>query len=468
MKLYSTNNKNYIVSFKEAVLEGMAPDGGLFMPLSLPKFTPKFLSGLVGLGFTELSFQIAKELFADEINSGEIPINKLEEIVYTSLNFDAPLVEINDNLSILELFHGPTLAFKDFGARFLAAMISYFQEKNLGKKERRIILVATSGDTGSAVANAFHNAPGIEVILLYPSGKVSRIQEQQLTTLGGNITALEVDGTFDDCQRMVKEAFASTAKSSGNHSDNYQSKICLSSANSINIARLLPQSFYYFYAYTQLIARNELFDIYKYPNAKSIIFSVPSGNFGNLTAGLFAKEMGLPVEKFIAAVNSNDVFPQYLRRGFYEHKPSVLTISNAMDVGNPSNFARIEALYGNAENIGKIIYSQSYSDNQTIEAIREVYTQTGYLIDPHGAVGYLALKDYHNRKFIPDKSKQNSCHSIILETAYPAKFANTVKLASSVDVKIPERLAKYLELNKKSSKISSQKEFSLTLNRLLT
>lgn len=457
MKLFSTNNKNYKVGFREAVLQGLAPDGGLFMPESLPRFSPSFINSLSGLSFSELSFLLAREILADEVLSGEIPERDLERIVCTALNFDAPLVQLDNNTSVLELFHGPTLAFKDFGARFLAGIISHY------RLEKTVVLVATSGDTGSAVANGFHNVPGVDVIILYPSGKVSHIQEQQLTTLGGNVTALEVNGTFDDCQRMVKEAFADAS---------LRKRFNLSSANSINIARLLPQSFYYFYAATRPT-----------DGGRPLVFSVPSGNFGNLTAGLFAMQMGLPVHRFIAAVNSNDIFPNYLQTGKFEPKPSIPTLSNAMDVGNPSNFARIQALFGNAGAAGKIIFSRSYSDPQTLEAIREIHTRHNYLMDPHGAVAYLALQDYlqstspDSDSHTPDSdshtpannmssttdisraaglnhaARHNNFNSIVLETAHPAKFAETVEQATGAKVTIPKTLAHCLQLKKQSTKI---------------
>jgi threonine synthase len=475
MILYSTNNVNNKVSFREAVLQGLASDGGLFMPQSLPHFSPAFIKKLRGLNFSELSFRLAREILADEISSGEIPERDLERIVYNALNFDAPLKDIGNNTYVLELFHGPTLAFKDFGARFLAGIISHFG------LERTVVLVATSGDTGSAVANGFHNVPGVDVVILYPSGKVSKIQEQQLTTLGGNVTALEVNGTFDDCQRMVKEAFADTS---------LRKRLNLSSANSINIARLLPQSFYYFYAAAQLATRDSQLSGGPSNRAdeRPLIFSVPSGNFGNLTAGLFAMQMGLPVHRFIAAVNSNDIFPNYLQTGKFEPKPSIPTLSNAMDVGNPSNFARIQALFGNAAAAEKVIFSHSYSDQQTLDAIREIYTQHSYLMDPHGAVGYLALQEYLHQQGSSHKAdcstqtsrlhqtsgsyelggsyqpsglnQSKGFNSIILETAHPAKFAETVKRATGIEVKIPDSLARCLKLKKISKKMHLSEFFA--------
>lgn len=422
MKLYSTNNKNNTASFKEAVIMGIAKDGGLFMPAEFPVLSNEFFKYIGNKSFQEISF-----IVADNLIDGEIPEKDLQQIIEDAINFTAPIEKINDNTYVLELFHGPTLAFKDFGARFMAKTLSYFH-KNENKEVT--ILVATSGDTGSAVANGFLNVEGIKVVLLYPSGKVSQIQEQQLTTLGSNITALEIDGVFDDCQRLVKQAFADK---------DLNSKMNLSSANSINIARLIPQSFYYFNAYAQL-------------NDKSlpVVFSVPSGNFGNLTGGLFAYKMGLPVHRYIAATNSNDVFPEYLRTGVYTAKPSVKTISNAMDVGNPSNFARISDLFdNNCVEVKKVIFSQPYNDDQTKNAIKEVKTKLGYLLDPHGAVGYLALADYL-------KENRGAYSSIILETAHPAKFADILEEVLSQKVELPEKLQACMSKKKKSIKLSKE------------
>ena len=362
MKFKSTNNKSEIVSFRSAVLQGIANDGGLFLPIEFKKLDEDLIKNIASYSFQETSLEIAK-LFS----GNDIPEADLKNIVYDAINFPAPLAKLNDELSVLELFHGPTFAFKDFGARFLAKTSEYFL-KNENKKTT--ILVATSGDTGSAVANGFYGLDNIDVVLLYPSGKVSNIQEKQLTTLDKNITAVEVEGTFDDCQRFVKQAFADEA---------LKKKMTLSSANSINIARLIPQSFYYFSAYAQIQDKS-----------KPVIFSVPSGNFGNLTAGLFAKNIGLPVAKFIAAVNANDVFPKYLDSGEFTAKPSVKTLSNAMDVGNPSNLARINSLFkNNVNSIRDVIFSKSFSDKQTLEKIESVYKKHNYIIDPHGAVGTL-------------------------------------------------------------------------------
>ena len=423
MKLYSTNNKNISISFKEAVIKGIADDGGLFMPFNLPKLGKDFFNKLENLEFNELAFEISKHLLGDEI-----PAEDLEKIINSAMNFDSPLVSLDANLGILELFHGPTLAFKDFGARFMANMMSYVNRES---KKEITILVATSGDTGSAVANGFYKVDGIKVVLLYPSNKVSKIQEQQLTTLGHNVTALEVEGTFDDCQRLVKQAFPDK---------DLAGKMMLSSANSINIGRLLPQSFYYFRAYAQTKDKS-----------LPLIISVPSGNFGNLTAGLFAKEMGLPVKKYIAATNTNDVFPKYLETGKYEAKPSIKTLSNAMDVGNPSNFARIQALYENDYAVIKEnIYGESFSDEETREAIREVHDKFGYMIDPHGAVGYLALQRYLG------KNKIEKYNGVILETAHPAKFADVVSGIINKEIELPDRLAGCMKKEKHSVKISSE------------
>lgn len=414
MQLYSTNNKNVTATLKEAVIQGLSPDGGLFIPTEIPKLPEDFFSK--ELSFQERSFEVAKTLTQDSI-----PGDDLKKIINDSINFDAPVVNIHDNISALELFHGPTLAFKDFGARFMARLMQYFLEPG----EKITILVATSGDTGSAVAQGFLNVPGINVVLLYPSGKVSHIQEQQLTTIGQNVTALEVEGTFDDCQQMVKTAF---------NNEELKKHIKLSSANSINIARLIPQTFYYFHAYAQV--------------KEAPVFSVPSGNFGNLTAGLIAKKMGLPVKKFVAATNANNTFPKYLETGTYTQKTSIQTISNAMDVGNPSNFARIKALYSNnLEEMKQDIWSSSYSDEATRRTISEVSSRYGYILDPHGAVAYLGLTEY--------LAKDKETPGIFLETAHPSKFKDIVEPMAKVPIEIPERLAECLSKAKQSIKIAA-------------
>jgi len=421
LKYRSTRNKKHIVSFKEAVLQGIAPDGGLYMPVKIPKLPSDFFQQIEKIDFQELAFCAAR-LFIDE----ELPEKILWEIIQDAYNFDAPLIKISENLNILELFHGPTLAFKDFGARFMARTISYF---NRNSDNQVTILVATSGDTGSAVANGFLNQPGVEVVLLYPSGMVSEIQEKQLTTLKGNVTALEVEGTFDDCQRLVKTAFLDKE---------LKERKKFSSANSINIARLIPQSFYYLFAYAQLEIKDS-----------PIIISVPSGNLGNLTAGLFAREMGMPVFKFIAALNINDVFLKYLKTGIFKSQAAIPTISNAMDVGNPSNFARILDLYlEDYQTVKKVIYGASFTDEQTREAIKEVFDRYQYIIDPHGAVGYLALKQY-----LAEKSMKHF-QGIVLETAHPAKFSQSVEEVISQKVETPPVLAQCLRKEKRTIKIS--------------
>lgn len=431
MKYFSTRNKNKFFSFKEAVLNGLAEDGGLFMPESIPTFSKSFLENLKSFSLQEIGFETAKNFIGDEITE-----NNLREIIQSSLTFPAPVINLESNMNILELFHGPTLAFKDFGAQFMARTMEYLVKDN---NRELTILVATSGDTGSAVANGFYGVEGIQVYLLYPSGKVSHIQEMQLTTLGKNITALEIKGTFDDCQNLVKNAFVD---------EELKSKLNLSSANSINITRLIPQIFYYINGIKQL---ND--------NSK-IIYSVPSGNLGNLTAGLFAKKMGLPIDFFIAATNSNDVFTNYLTTGVFEPRSSVQTYSNAMDVGNPSNLERMKLLYDN--DLGKMrseIISFSFNDADTIDGIKEVFDLYKYIIDPHGAVGYLALK-----RFLSGYNK-NDYNAIVVETAHPAKFKDVVESTINTKIEMPVRLAECLSKEKHSiildSKFESFKDFLL-------
>ena len=426
MKLYSTNNYENKVSLKEAIFKSLPEDKGLFMPEEIPQLSKDFIKTLSSYSFTEIAFEITKTLF-----QGTIPENDLKVLLNKAISFPAPIVSLTDHLHVLELFHGPSLAFKDFGARFMSQLMSYFNKE---EDKRLVILVATSGDTGGAVAAGFHKTPGIEVVILYPKGKVSLLQEKQLTTLGHNISALEIDGTFDDCQALVKQAFLDKDLSK---------KLRLSSANSINIARLIPQSFYYFEAFKQL---ND-------PNA-SVVFSIPSGNFGNLTAGLLAKKMGLPVHKFIAATNNNDVVPSYLNSGVFQPKPSVSTISNAMDVGNPSNFVRMVDLYlkeGITENkashtcdtLKKDIVGYTFNDHVTRKAIKDVYERYNYIIEPHGAIGYLALQSYLKNN--PEH------HGIILETAHPSKFISEVENILERKINIPERLACLADKEKKST-----------------
>jgi len=421
LKFYSTQNKKNIVTLKEAILQGIADDGGLFMPTEIPRQPQSFFRDIRKCTFAEIANRIANSFFHDDIPSRDI-----ESIVFNAFDFESPLVPLNHRLSVLELFHGPTLAFKDFGARFMARILSYLMQYD---NSEITILVATSGDTGSAVANGFHNQSGIDVILLYPSGMVSEVQEKQLTTLAGNITALEVDGTFDDCQRLVKSAFLD---------QDIKRHRRFSSANSINIARLIPQSFYYFAAYSQLENHDT-----------PLIVSVPAGNLGNLTAGLIAKEMGLPVQKFIAALNVNKVFHNYLNSGEYQALPAIQTLSNAMDVGNPSNFTRILALYENDHTkITNTIYSASFSDLSTRQAIKEIYSKFGYIMDPHGSVGYLAMKKYLSENIL------SNFHGIILETAHAAKFSSAVNEELNIEVEIPKVLKESLSRKKNAIKIS--------------
>ena len=419
MKLYSTKNPTKFVSLKEAVFKGLPEDNGLYMPENIPQLSPDFIKNLMNHSFQSIAFEVAKTMIGDAI-----PEKDLKNIVESSIDFPAPVVRLDDTTHILELFHGPSLAFKDFGARFMSQLMSYF---NRNDNQELVILVATSGDTGGAVAAGFYEAMGIKVVILYPSGKVSMLQEKQLTTLGKNIAALEVEGTFDDCQALVKQAFLD---------DTLTSKIRLSSANSINIARLIPQSFYYFEAYKQLDTMG-----------KPVVFSVPSGNFGNLTAGLFAKKMGLPIHKFIAATNANDVVPQYLKTGEYKPTPSVRTLSNAMDVGNPSNFARMLDIYGSTwNNMTKEIKGYTFNDEATKEGVKEVFKKYNYIIDPHGAVGYLALKEYQ---------KENNVVGVVLETAHPTKFLEDMENILEQKIAIPERLASLVDKEKVATKIGT-------------
>ena len=421
MKYYSTNKKSIRVDFRKAVLKGIADDQGLFLPEKIETFPEEMIRDFRKSGLAEIAFEIAR-LFV----SNEIPKNVLSEIIEDSLNFEIPLVKVEENIFSLELFHGPTMAFKDVGARFLARCMGYFTETS----KTITILVATSGDTGSAVANGFLGIEGIDVVILYPSGKVSPLQEKQFTTLGKNITAIEVSGTFDDCQKMVKQAFADPE---------LKKRINLSSANSINIARLIPQSFYYFFAYAQLPH-----------DSLPLIISVPSGNYGNLTAGLIAKRLGLPVEIFLAASNINRPVPDYLETGEFKPRPSFETIANAMDVGDPSNFARILEMYDHSwKAIRKEIIGYSYTDDQIRKTIKQLYTKTGYLLDPHGATGYLALKEYlYDHPGI----------GIFFETAHPAKFHTIIEEVIEENLIIPDRLEQYNKREKKTILMNSRFE----------
>ena len=426
MKYYSTNKQSQSVSLQEAVVKGLASDRGLFMPEAIKALPSSFYDHIEDLSFQEIAYRVADAFFGEDI-----PADTLKDIVYDTLNFDVPLVKVEENIYSLELFHGPTLAFKDVGGRFMARLLSYFIRKE-GQKDVNV-LVATSGDTGSAVANGFLGVEGIHVYVLYPKGKVSEIQEKQFTTLGQNITALEVDGTFDDCQALVKSAFMD--KELNDH-------LLLTSANSINVARFLPQAFYYFYAYAQLKKMGQA-------DNKKVVVCVPSGNFGNITAGLFGKQMGLPVYRFIAANNKNDIFYQYLQTGKYNPRPSVATIANAMDVGDPSNFARVLDLYKEShEAICRDISGTTYTDEQIRETVKTTYQQTGYLLDPHGACGFRALKEGLNEGEI----------GIFLETAHPAKFLETVEDIIAHKVTIPAKLQEFMKGEKQSLPLS--KEFA--------
>jgi len=403
---HSTNNPAHRVDLKEAILRSLPPDNGLYMPDTLPVLGEDFWQNWRSLSFEEMGFQIAKAFFGEDV-----PEEALREIVDGTLSFDAPVVGLAPGDYVLELFHGPTLAFKDFGARFMARLMGWLVRDD---NRELTVLVATSGDTGGAVASAFHRVPGTRVVILYPKGKVSGLQEKQLTTLGDNITAIEIDGTFDDCQRLVKSAFLDRELAES---------LNLTSANSINLARLVPQSFYYFQAARAL------------PEGVKPVFVVPSGNFGNLTAGLLAVQLGLPVDHFVAATNANDVVPEYLKTGDYKPRPSVATISNAMDVGAPSNFARMQALFGGSwESMRGKIAGAMFSDDQTRAAIRTVKATLGYDLDPHGAVGWLAAQQW--------RATHPGSATITLETAHPSKFLDVMEAElGEGSIEIPERLA---------------------------
>lgn len=410
MKYYSTNKKSPNVTLHEAVVKGLAPDGGLYMPQFLYHLPQEFFDSIHLLPFNEIAKIVANAFFGEDVEAGA-----LDDIVDDTLQFDCPVRQLTDNIFSLELYHGPTLAFKDVGGRFMARLLRYFIRKE-GVNEVNV-LVATSGDTGSAVANGFLGVDGIHVYVLYPKGKVSRIQECQFTTLGQNITAIEVDGVFDDCQALVKKAFVDKE---------LNDKIKLTSANSINVARFLPQSFYYFNAYARMKAAGL---------ADNMVVSVPSGNFGNITAGLFARAMGLPIKRFIAANNSNDVFYEYLKTGVYTPRPSVHTLANAMDVGNPSNFARILDMYDNdIEAIRAVVSGAAYDDDEIRSTMSECYKQTGYILDPHGACGFRSLVD----------NLKDDEYGVFLETAHPAKFRDVVESVIQTDVTMPERLSAFM------------------------
>lgn len=422
MQYYSTNGQSPKVGLQVAVVHGLASDRGLFMPEIIPTIPNAFFKNISEMTLQEIAYVVANTLFGQDVES-----ETLKNIVYDTLNFDIPLVHVDENRYSLELFHGPTLAFKDVGARFMARLLGYFNQKD--GKDVVNVLVATSGDTGSAVANGFLNVPGVKVYVLYPKGKVSKIQEAQFTTLGANITAIEVNGTFDDCQALVKSAFMDKE---------LNEKMQLTSANSINVARFLPQMFYYFYAYAQLAKMGKPLD--------KIVVSVPSGNFGNITAGLIGKRMGLPISRFIAANNRNDIVYQYLNTGVYSPRPSIATIANAMDVGDPSNFARILDLYQNSHSkISSEISGFTYTDEQIAETLADTYKKTGYLLDPHGAVGYRSLLE----GLKPDEI------GVFLETAHPAKFKETVELIINAKVSIPAKLAAFMKGTKSTIKMTA-------------
>lgn len=423
MNFYSLNKKAPEVSFKDAVIKGIAPDKGLYFPETIEPLPASFFESIEELSNHEIAFNAIHQFVSDDI-----PNEKLQEIIKNVLDFDFPVVEIENNVSSLELFHGPTMAFKDVGARFMANCLGYFSE---GEKNEVTVLVATSGDTGGAVANGFLGVEGVKVIILYPSGKVSDIQEKQLTTLGQNITALEVDGTFDDCQKMVKTAFLDK---------DLLAKMQLTSANSINVARWLPQLFYFLFAYKQAKSKG-----------KEIVFSVPSGNFGNICAGLVAQRLGMPVKHFVAATNVNDTVPEFMRTGNYNPKPSTATISNAMDVGDPSNFIRIRHLFQNdIEALSRNLSSYTFSDEETRDALITLHNDFNYVADPHGAVGYLGLKKY--------QSTHTNTYGIFLETAHPVKFLDVVEETIRENIDLPDSILKLMEKKKKSILIKDYSE----------
>ena len=448
MQYYSTNGKAPIADLQKAVVKGLAEDRGLYMPERINKLPQAFFDDMADMKFQDIAYTVADAFFGEDVDG-----DALQDLVYDTLQFDCPIKKIKDNIYVLELFHGPTLAFKDVGARFMARLLQYFLRNGSVSHNGSVncdtvavpstvnVLVATSGDTGSAVANGFLGVEGIHVYVLYPKGKVSPIQECQFTTLGKNITAIEVDGVFDDCQRLVKSAFMD---------EDLNRHMMLTSANSINVARFLPQAFYYFNAAARLNAVSNTKD-------SQLVMCVPSGNFGNICAALFGHQMGLPVSRFIAANNANDIFYNYLQTGKYEPKPSKQTLANAMDVGDPSNFARIINLY--SENgklsseethrrITSLISGATYSDEQIKETMRKCYAETGYVLDPHGACGYRALEEQLKPGEI----------GIFCETAHPAKFKEKVDEILGIDVEIPERLQAFMKGTKQS--IPMTKEFA--------
>lgn len=430
MNFYSLNKKAPSVSFKDAVIKGIAPDRGLYFPERIDRLPDSFFKDITELSDQEIAFNAIYQFVSDEI-----PNEKLKEILADVLDFEFPVVELEKNLATLELFHGPTMAFKDVGARFMANCLGYFSKN---ERHEVTVLVATSGDTGGAVANGFLGVKGVKVVILYPSGKVSDIQERQLTTLGQNITALEVDGTFDDCQTMVKTAFLDAE---------LLEKMQLTSANSINVARWLPQLFYFLFAYKQVVGKAKT----ARKNVPDIVFSIPSGNFGNICAGMVAQKLGMPVQQFIAATNVNDTVPQFMKTGVYAPKPSTPTISNAMDVGDPSNFIRIRHLFqDDFKALEKWLSSYAYTDTETRAALSAIHKTSGYIADPHGAVGYLGLKKYQETH--PDT------YGIFLETAHPVKFLAVVEETIGEKLAIPPQIRKVMDKEKKSIKIQDYQD----------
>lgn len=422
LKYYSLNHKAPKVSFKEAVVKGLAPDKGLYFPESITALPDSFFQNIEKMNNVSIAYEVIQQFVGNEI-----PESDLKTILIDVLSFNFPVKEVENDIYALELYHGPTMAFKDVGARFMARCLGYFNKQN-DTKEDVTVLVATSGDTGGAVASGFLGVQGVEVVILYPSGKVSDIQEKQLTTLGQNITALEVDGVFDDCQAMVKKAFLD---------EEFKGKRKLTSANSINIARWLPQMFYFFYAYKALKSNN-----------KKLVFSVPSGNYGNICAGMMAQKLGLPIHHFVTGTNANNIVPEYLRTGIYNTKSSVQTISNAMDVGDPSNFIRIEELHGHDfDLLKKNLSGYSYSDEQTIGAINYLKDKHNYIADPHGAIGYLALKAY-----LEDKT---NLQGVFLETAHPIKFLPVMPESIAKSIVMPPQIKAVMDRKKQSIKISN-------------
>lgn len=418
MKYFSLQNKQHVVSFEEAVVQGLAPDKGLYFPERIPAFDKAFLDDIVHKNDLDIAYAAIQPFVGDEI-----PEAVLRQIIADTLSFPFPVEKVQDNIYSLELFHGPTLAFKDVGARFMAGCLGYFRRNDTRPVT---VLVATSGDTGGAVANGFYNVPGVRVVILYPSGKVSTLQEKQLTTLNGNITALEIDGTFDDCQRMVKTAFLD---------GELQSHVMLTSANSINVARWLPQMFYYLLAYKQLVTR--------YPD---VVFSVPSGNFGNICAGMMAAAMGLPVKHFVASTNVNDTVPRFMQTGAYTPGKATATLSNAMDVADPSNFVRILELFANSlPALKNKLTAMSFSDSETVATMEQVWKDDQYMLDPHGAVGYLGLK-----KYLADTGLDKNTAGVFLETAHPVKFADTAPASLQDKIVTPERVQSLYALKKAS------------------